>query len=335
MTDKKQLGVDDGHFGIKAVNGKTLYIPSRIISGNYPYISLTSDENVSFVYEVDSKQYTVVERPSLNSGHRFLQTRTDDFPSSDMNLILVYHALVRAGVDGDCSICTGLPFNQFYTKTGQKNKALIESKKQSFTRVVTALNAVNIPIINEHIVCSEGVAGYFDLKYNQDGSVNEEFMDLSSKGLVCLVDIGGRTTNIIVIDNGAIDFSRSTTVDIGCLSLKDNFTSRLEAKLNTAGIPDKMVDEMMMQDGIYKDKNIDASDILNPLKVELAVEIVNNVKHKIKNNADLALIAFIGGGSVLLMDQLKKLYDKSLVKFVKDPVNSNARGMQKLLKYGA
>lgn len=328
-------GIDDGHDAVKIVNGKTLYVPSRVLSGHYPYLSITSEENESFLYEVGGHKFTVVEKPSINAGHRFLQTRTDDFPFSDLNLVLVYHALLRAGADGECSICTGLPFNQYFIESGQKNRNLLDRKKLSFERDVVALNSNTKPLIVDHRICSEGVAGYFDLKYNEDGSINEEIEDFNQKGVICIVDIGGRTTDIVTLDNEAIDFSRSTTNDIGGLWLKDNLTTKVKARLDVNAIPDKMIDDIIRNNGIYKPKNIDVSDILAGLKMELADEIANNVKHKIKNTADISLIAFIGGGSLLLKSELQKLYSQDLAKFVKDPINSNARGMLKLLKYGA
>lgn len=328
-------GIDDGHDAVKLVNGKTLYIPSRVLSGHYPYLSISNDENDSFLYEVNGHKFTVVEKPSMNAGHRFLQTRIDDFPYNELNLVLVHHALLRAGAEGACQICTGLPFNQYYSNDGQKNKQLLELKKQAFMSQVTALNSDVEIQIADHKICSEGVAGYFDLKYHQDGTINEEFAEYSENGVICIVDIGGRTTDIVTFDNESIDFTRSSTVDIGGLWLKDNLIGKVKAKLNVNSIPDKMIDDIIRNDGLYPQKNIDVSDILSGLKKELADEIANNIKYNIKRTADISLIAFIGGGSLLLNKPLQKLYSPELAKFVKDPLHSNARGMLKLLKYGS
>jgi plasmid segregation protein ParM len=327
------FGIDDGHDAVKVVNGKPLYIPSRVISGHYPYISITSEENESCLYEIDGHKFTVLDRPSLNIDHIFLPTRTDDFPYSDLNLALVYHSLLRAGADGEVSICTGLPFSQYYVD-GSKNRSLIEKKKQSFTRNVIAKNAITTPIIVEHRICSEGVAGYFDLKYNQDGSLNNEFDDFINSGVICIVDIGGRTTDIVTMDSDSISFNRSLTVDVGGMWLKDNLTTKIKAKLEVNAIPDKMIDDIIHNNGVYPRKGIDFTEELKLLKKELADKISSHIKHSVKNTTDLSLIAFIGGGSLLLVDQLRSLYPKDLAKFVKDPVHSNARGMLKLLKFG-
>lgn len=333
-------GIDNGLFAVKLVNGKNVYVPSRVLSGFYPYLSVESEVNESYLYEINGKKFTIVEKPSNNSNHQFLQTRTDDFPYSEMNLALVYHSLLKSGAKGDVSICTGLPFNQYYLETGVKNTELIEKVKKSFKDHVTVCQDDNgvvggdLPVIVEHKICSEAVAGYFDLKFNQDGSLNQEFQRLQNNGLIAIVDIGGSTTDIVTFDGNTIDFSRSSTIDIGGLWLKDSVSAHVKVLLNSSGLlPDKMIDDIIINNGIYSPRNLDFSDLLNTLKLELANKITNQVKHKIRNTHDLSLIAFIGGGSLTLMHQLQNLYSTELVKFVKDPIHANARGMLKLLKY--
>ena len=75
------------------------------------------------------------------------------------------------------------------------------------------------------------------------------------------------------------------------------------------------------------------TDNWESIPLELANKITNQVKHKIRNTSDVSLIAFIGGGSLTLKTQLKDLYSPELVRFVRDPIYANARGMLKLLKY--
>lgn len=330
----QQYGIDNGLFAVKLVNGKVTYVPSRVLSGHYPSLSVLTEENESFLYEINGNKYTVIEKPSANTSHRFLQTRTDDFPYSDITQVLVYHALLKAGATGEVAICTGLPFNQYYSETGVKNTDLISKVKEAFKRTVNVIQPYdNLPIVSEHMVCSEGVAGYFDLKFNQDGSINEEFTNLQQNGVVSVVDIGGSTTDIVTFDGDSLDFSRSSTIDIGGLWLKDQVAAHVKVKMGASGLPDKMIDEIIVNNGLYPAKNLDFSEILNTLKLELANEITNQVKHKIRNTSDINLIAFIGGGSLTLKEQLKSLYSPQIARFVKDPINANARGMLKLLKY--
>ena len=332
----KCYGIDDGHFSIKIVNGVQKYFPSRVLSGNLPYLSINDDENKSFVYEVDGNIYTVVEEPAINSGLHFLDTRTDDFPFSDINLILVYHSLVRAGVDGDCKICTGLPFNQYYVNHA-RNQTLIDKKLASFKRKVNPVNSSNIPNIIEHRVMAEGVGGYMDLRFDEDGSISLELDQLAQDGLVSIVDIGGRTTDIVTFDNNNIAFNRSTTLDIGGLTIKENLLQFLRAELKTNTLPDKIIDDLLINNGIFehrqKDKSINVQVQLAEMKKQVAASIINQIKRNIGvDGRDSATVVFIGGGSMLLKEQIIHLYPKTMTKFVKDPLYSNARGFCKALK---
>jgi plasmid segregation protein ParM len=329
----KFLGLDDGHFSIKCVSEKQFMFPSKVVNGFYPFVSVTEDNNISSLYSIadNGNKYTVISQDVISSTMRFLDTRTDDFPYSDINLVLINHALLLSGIEEDVTICTGLPFQQYYVNN-KKNIELIQKKKNNLLRSLNIENNVNMPKITAHKIVAEGVAGYFDLKYNIDGSLNEEIEEIKQDGLICIVDIGGRTTDIVTIHNDAVDFNRSITLDIGGLYLQDKITEQVKAKFGYNALPSKTID-ILTKTGEFK--NIDAKDIVLSSKKEMANEISNAVKSKIGNNADIGLIAFIGGGSLLLKDQLILLYKEEsiIAKFVKDPIYSNARGMFKMAKY--
>ena len=325
------LGLDDGHFSIKCAGEKQFIFPSKVVNGFYPFISITEDTSISSLYSVEDNgnKYTVIGQDAISSTMRFLDTRTDDFPYSDINLVLINHALLLSGIEKEVAICSGLPFQQYYVNN-KKNVELIQKKKNNLLRSLNMENNVDIPTIVDHKIVAEGVAGYFDLKYNSDGSLNEEVEQIKQDGLICIVDIGGRTTDIVTIHNDAVDFNRSLTLDIGGLYLQDNITEQVKAKFGYNALPNKTID-ILTRDGVFK--NIDAKDIVINAKKEMANEISNAVKSKIGNNSDIGLIAFIGGGTLLLKEQLTPLYKDGIAKFVKDPIYSNARGMFKMAKY--
>ncbi len=326
------LGLDDGHFSVKCFGMDKQYtFPSKVVNGFYPFISVIEDNNVSSLYTVEdnSNKYTVISQDAISSTMRFLDTRTDDFPFSDINLVLINHALLLSEIDSEVTICSGLPFQQYYMNN-TKNTNLIQKKKNNIERLVKIEHFDKVPSVLEHKVVAEGVAGYFDLKFNNDGKLNEEIEDIKQDGLICIVDIGGRTTDIVTMYNDAVDFNRSITLDVGGLYLQDSITEKVKAKFGYNAIPNKTIDAIT-KNGIYK--NIEAYDIVNNAKKEMANEIANAIKSKIGQNSDIGLIAFIGGGSILLKEQLNKLYENTLARFVKDPIFSNARGMCKMVKY--
>ncbi len=321
-------GIDDGHSSIKIVNGKKENFPSRVAVGRSNTFDVITGEVDNATYKVGGSSYTVV-----SSDESAFDTRTDDFPTSDINVVLVNHALDRQSACGDIAICTGLPFNRFYSK-GVSNSRLISAKKEAFkSQVDGCKKSFNIV---KHFVCAEGVAGYYDLVLNDDGSFNESIKEAISDDTVVIVDIGGRTTDIVTFRDGKIDFSKSVTMDMGCLSVEDKLQENLQAELQCYDIPQKAIKKTIENEGIYiSTKNeFDFSEILNDSKRELASNIVNKLKSLVNNTIDLSLVVFIGGGSILVKDDLKELFDEKYIKFSKDPVYANARGMKKLATRG-
>jgi hypothetical protein len=53
--------------------------------------------------------------------------------------------------------------------------------------------------------------------------------------------------------------------------------------------------------------------------------------HFLPQTLNTSLIAFIGGGSIMLNNELKSIFPSEYTKFVVNPIFSNARGMKKLL----
>ena len=74
--------------------------------------------------------------------------------------------------------------------------------------------------------------------------------------------------------NDAVDFNRSATLDIGGLYLQDTITEKVKAKFGYNALPNKTIDALT-KDGVYK--NIQAQDIVNNAKKEMANEMIEYI----------------------------------------------------------
>jgi plasmid segregation protein ParM len=322
------FGIDDGHSSIKGVNGNEFNMPSKVSSGAIKGLNVVTGENDNCIYAINNQSYTI--SPNVENT---LDTRFEDYPTSNINIVLVYHALKEMKAEGNIAICTGLPFNRYY-KEAIVNKILIDSKIQAFQSEVNTNNDGFNFNIKEHLVCSEGVASYFDLMLNKDGTEDLEFKDYLGEESAIIVDIGGRTTDIVTLKSDNIVFDYSTTIDTGCLSVEDILYKKVSNRLGTYDIPKTIISKIINNGGIYKASKVvhDFSKELEDSKKQLAETIVNKLKQMISNTLEIGLIAFVGGGSLLLKKELEELYPAEYVKFVANPMFSNARGMKKLLK---
>ena len=331
MKNLQFIGIDDGHSSIKATSeNKNFTMKSKVHYGEKKGFNILTGEDDNSIYSINNLKYTVSKENIDNT----LETRLDDFSISDINIVLVHHSLQQIEASGDISICTGLPFNRYYHNSETNNK-LITQKTNVFNVDIKSNKKINYNIVS-HMVCSQGVAVYFDLLLNNDGSCNTEMQDEFGDESVIIIDIGGGTTDIVAFKNNNIQFDLSTTLDIGCLSVEDKLYQTVTCKLNSYKIPKVITQNIIENNGIYKGTKTthDFSEDFKSIKLELAGTIINKIKQMISNTLDISIIAFAGGGSILLHDELKHLFPSDIIKFVKDPIYSNSRGMRKLLLNG-
>lgn len=336
-SDKKQqkservAGIDDGRFGIKLIgeDGARIYIPSRLSSGAQVIsIGEGGDDNM---YDTEEGQtYTVSE------GLPPIDTRFGDYDFSDINRVLVNHALIKAGFGGQpVRIVTGMPVASYFVGN-TPNTDLIDRKiKNLVGRKITNRNsAVRSSEIVSANVTSEAIAAFFDLLIAMDGTVNQRISDMVAGGPIGIVDIGGETTDCAVIINGGkgVDAGRSGTAKIGTLSLNASLEARLKHEFKLDALTPAKVEQAAMTGNLslFREQR-DVSSIVKEEKRALASMVISDVKRKFRDAADLECVFFVGGGALLLSEQLADLYPHSEV--VEDPQFANARGMFKIAKY--
>ena len=337
MSDKKgsngirYAGADDGHFGIKVVtdDGLQIYVPSRVANGAQ-VISIGDGDDGNMYDAGDGQSYTVSEElPPID-------TRFGDYGLSDINRVLVNHALIKAGLGGhQVRIVTGLPVSDYYVGNAQ-NADYIERKRKSLSdhHVTNRNPAIKCATIVGHSVVAEAIAAFFDLLIQMDGSFNPVIKDMIAQGPIGIVDIGGKTTDSAVIINGGkgVDASRSGTAKLGALSLNDSVDARIKHQFSLDSLTPSRIEQAVMTGKlrIFKEER-DVSGLVNEEKHTLASQIINEIKRKFRDAADLEGVFFVGGGALLLRDQLADLYPHAQV--VDDPQFANARGMLKIAKY--
>ena len=329
------VGVDDGHYGIKicAGEGKYVHIKSRATYGVHQSISIngteTSEDNI---YNVDGVTFTVID-DVIVMNNQIIDPRNliPEYPLSDLNCSLVFHALIKAGFNGGdhLAVVTGLPFMDYF-RNGKKNLELIEAKRKNFNRVVTNFDEnITLPSIDYHNVLAEGMGGYFDLLLNFDGTQNEEIVKAALMAPIVIVDIGGKTTDIATVGENRILSETCATINIGALDFNNTVSQNIMKSLGlTSTMPHKIENAIKTGKYVAYNKEHDVTEIIEDTKMIFARKIQELMYKTINKAQDLGLVTFIGGGTNLIQPQLEKLYQEQSY-FVKNPEFSNARGFYK------
>lgn len=329
MSNPVYVGVDDGHYAIKVVTdgGGMFSVPSRGRSGRH-LISWQEEDGDGFYHTDDGAAFTVHEH--LQS---YDDTRFKEYPKSALNRVLVHHALRQAGLGGqEVVIATGLPVSYYYLANGRKDDALISAKVASLQKPVTC-GTKPVAKIVRNMVATEAIAAYFDLLMDMDGNPTPEY-DSLGQAVVGVIDIGGKTTDCAVVYPGGeqVDADRSGSSDTGVLLLNDAVESRLRTLFDLDNVPPRMV-EAAINRGVVKiaGEEKDVVDIISAEKERLAEQIMSGVRTKIGTGRDLDFVLFVGGGTIVMRDQLSRHFPHC--RFSERPEFANARGMFKIAKY--
>ena len=142
---------------------------------------------------------------------------------------------------------------------------------------------------------------------------------------VFLVDIGGYTTDVLLLRNGKPDMQFCRSLEMGVITMNNDIIRRVGA-LHDMRIEDEHISAVLsgketilpedVKKTIRESAGHHAKDILDKLR-ELQVDLRSNPA------------VFIGGGSVLYRDYLEKSSMVASATFVDDP-NANALGYQAL-----
>lgn len=324
------VGLDDGHYAIKGVreDGSTFSVLSRATLGRQMITIGGGADDAGLYTTEEGKTFTVSDHLTKPEDTRF-----NDYPKSELNRVLIHHALLAGGFGGtDVNIVTGLPFNHFYMLDGQPNQVLINAKNDNvkkgvFSNVKTLANIVSAN------VSTEAIAAYIDLLMDIDGNETADYEEIV-QSKVGVIDIGGKTTDSAVIfpGGGSVDIERSGSANVGVLMLSAAVGSRLSAHFDIENMTPRMIDEAIKTGEIkIAGEKFPCADIVNAEKEKLTENIMTHVRSTIRKGDDLDLIIFVGGGAIVLKEQLANKFKQA--RFPEAPEFANARGMLKIAKY--
>lgn len=339
------IGQDDGHDTIKTCYGYDTatrqyrygYHKSKASAGIQQVMSVGSQH--SSAYETDGQQFTVANGQALI---RTMDTRMVDYPVSDLNRVLVNHALSDVGLGAQqLYLVTGLPVDQYY-KDSAPNKELIERKMASLGKPVTRIGA-GAPMANigRQKVVSEAIAAFYDALLNPDGTYNASIQQIIARRPVAVMDFGGKTLDMaVVIENvRGVYGERSGTENIGVLSLMTKVGARLKSRFNLSNDPPASYVEEAMRTKKYDffGEQHDVSEIIEGSCREYLNEAKNFFVTKVGDGSDLGAVIFVGGGAALIRSALGdeafgEIY-KGKCLIADEAEFANARGMWKFASF--
>ena len=280
-------GIDIGNYSIKEYPGTNI---KSLIS---------TEDNIlgsKLTLEYEGKTYYIGEG---NFETELNKSKKDNF----LPLLLTSIALNSPGNASQEIIC-GLPINQFKTNKDHLEKMILSDR----VREIKLNGETKRIVINKFEVYPEALGAYYSLNVTDD---------------VIIIDIGGRTSDIVyIVNNKPKIFS---TVAVGTLNIYKDVADRLNSlyslDLDIQGA-ERIIEKGYLEiDGEYTDLNF-IKDILKHNFMKINDDLT--LKFPIRSEK----IIIVGGGNKLFYKAFKNRYINSFV--ADNPIFANSIGFQRV-----
>jgi plasmid segregation protein ParM len=332
MTDTESInpipvGIDDGYAYTKIAlpDGRVHAIPSRARLGQSGVTWIHQAQQRVFEYETEGSIYSVGDVDGA-------PTQFEGYPVSGLNRVIVQHALQAVGLSGrTVHAVSGLPVNAFYQKNGKQRSEPIKKKQDSLKHTVRPLADVLSAGISFHEVIPEALAAWYDYVIVEEGDRTTLDADRLSVP-VAIVDIGGRTTDYVVVKDQGIFHASSGSLQCGMLDVKQRVADGIQERFDLETLGEQIVAQAVESRVVrLQGRDHDISALVEVAKREVVERIHTETRRQLGLGVDLDRVLFVGGGAVALREHIANWFPHQAI--TEHPAFANARGMLKYLRY--
>jgi plasmid segregation protein ParM len=321
------VGLDDGYAFTKVAlpDGRLIAIPSRARVGKSGVTWIHDGRQRIFEYETEGAVYSV---GTVDGA----PTHFEGYPISGLNRVIVQHALQEAGLAGrSIHMISGLPVSAFYKKNGEQRRYAIEKKRLSLKQAVQP-KMERLPAAIAFVdVIPEALAAWYD--YVIVTKKDEAILDEARLSVpIAIVDIGGRTTDYVVVREQGVIHASSGSLQGGMLDVKQHVANGIQERFDLENVGEQLV-SFAVERGVVrlhgKDHNV--ADLVATAKQELVERLYAETRRQLGLGVELDRVLFVGGGTVALIDYIADWFPNQAI--AEHPAFANARGMLKYLQY--
>ena len=321
------VGLDDGYAYTKVAlpDGRLIAIPSRARIGQSGVTWIDQAEQRIFEYETEEAVYSV---GAVDGA----PTHFEGYPWSGLNRAIVQHALQQAGLTGrSVHAVSGLPVSAFYQQSGEHRQETISRKRDSLRQATRPLSDSLPADIAFHEVIPEALAAWYDYVIVQEGDGVTLDADRVSVP-VAIVDIGGRTTDYVVVKDQGILHAASGSLQCGMLNVKHSVANGIQSTFDLENLSEQRVSQAIENETVrLQGKNYDIGELVEAGKREVVERIHAETRRQLGLGVELDRVLFVGGGAVALAEHIANWFPHQAI--AEHPAFANARGMLKYLRY--
>ena len=226
---------------------------------------------------------------------------------------------------------SGLPVSAFYRSSGEHRKDVIAKKRDSLKQAVRPLSDGLSAGIAFHGVIPEALAAWYDYVIVDQGDGVTLDADRVSVP-VAIVDIGGRTTDYVVVKDQGILHASSGSLQCGMLNVKQCVTDGIQERFDLETLSEQLVSQALENNIVrLQGKDHDVAALVEAAKREVVEQLHAETRRQLGLGVELDRILFVGGGTVALAEDIANWFPHQAI--AENPAFANARGMLKYLRY--
>jgi len=321
------VGLDDGYAYTKVAlpDGRLSVIPSRARVGRSGVTWVHQGQQNIFEYETEGTSYSV----GAVDGE---PTHFEGYPFSGMNRVIVQHALQQAGLAGQSvHAVSGLPVSAFYLRDGNRRHKTLEKKRMSLKQAAQPIDGRLATGIAFHEVIPEALAAWYDdviVEQAGEAAIDEDRLCVP----VAIVDIGGRTTDFVVVKDQGVIHGSSGSLQCGMLDVKQQVANGIQERFDLEILGEQLIAQAVENQVVrLHGKDYDIAPLVKVAKQHVIERIRAETRRQLGLGIELDRILFVGGGTVALAEDIANWFPNQAI--AEHPAFANARGMLKYLRY--
>lgn len=323
----EQIGIDLGYANIKIVwKGGEKQFPSIVGTPEESAFSALGEAG-SFSIEIENKLYNVGE-VAIEQSRFVSRHETRSWFESTEYLVLFHAALATIlSAAADVQIVTGLPVAYY-----KADKDALKDRLQGVHHIKYNGKDVFTINVSKCTVIPQVMGTLMSEVFSGEGKIANGKL---ATGHVGVIDVGGKTTNILHSHNmGDID-PETVSITMGGWDAVRALHPVIEDKCPDVGYADHEVSQAIVNGHIkYRGEQVDLSNEISGILTPMASEIIAKANEIWDGGgAKLDAILISGGGANLLGEQILNQLQHANISIVDNPVFANAAGFYKFALY--
>ncbi|NMB65623.1 MAG: ParM/StbA family protein [Spirochaetes bacterium] len=313
------IGIDIGYNATKLFDGKTKTIfASASGTVNKSRFSLTTKED--FIVKIPGDGEWMIGETAVEES-RIIARREDRKWITSPEYYRLFIGALSKVKDNIVSIVTGLPV-AFYD-----DKDELEQILKAGEHIFSANGVDRKVTVDKCLVIPQPFGTVACLALDENGNISDK--DLAS-GNVGIIDIGGKTTNILTVSKLSEVARQTVSINTGGWDIARDVKNQLN-KIYPAMEEqrDHEIADIVRNKSITLFGNkINIAEIVDSVVFPLSQQVIAEINQMWGSSAGLSKIVITGGGAYFVAPYIMQKYSHAIM--VDDPVFSNVIGYYKL-----